>query len=175
MKAILVRIGIDHAYGAWNAPVHPVTGRFVYVPIPDGSKKTYSAGNAHGFDEIAAPLTKFAELYVARDLDYPVALRQRYMHLDPDFDHLTYGDNGTRRGARIATLGPNDLVVFYAGLRSILDPNELVYGLIGLFVGAHFLAGRSGRLSPGLLGAGGLLPVGRPVHMNICLHSPMVE
>jgi hypothetical protein len=134
MKAILVRIGIDHAYGAWNAPVHPVTGRFVYVPIPDGSKKTYSPGNAHGFDEIAAPLAKFAELYVARDLDYPVALRQRYMHLDPDFDYLTYGDNGMRRGARIATLGPNDLVVFYAGLRSILDPNELVYGLIGLFV-----------------------------------------
>jgi hypothetical protein len=56
------------------------------------------------------------------------------MHLDPDFDHLTYGDNGARRGAGIAALGPNDLLVFYAGLRSITDPHKLVYALIGLFV-----------------------------------------
>src|ERR1035441_9792417 len=56
------------------------------------------------------------------------------MHLDPDFDHLTYGDNGMRRGAGIKRLGPGDLLVFYAGLRSILDPNELVYALVGLFV-----------------------------------------
>ena len=56
------------------------------------------------------------------------------MHLDPDFEHLTYADNGARRGARIATLGPNDLLAFYAGLRSIVDPRELVYALVGLFV-----------------------------------------
>ena len=56
------------------------------------------------------------------------------MHLDPDFDHLTYGDNGMRRGARVATLGPDDSLVFYAGLRSIVDPSELVYALVGLFV-----------------------------------------
>jgi hypothetical protein len=134
MKAILVRIGIDHAYGAWNAPVDPVTGQFVYVPIPDGATKHYAPGNAHGFDQIVAPLAAFAESCAARDLRYPTALRQRYMHLDPDFDYLTYGDNGIRRGAGIATLGPSDLVVFYAGLRSILDPNELVYALVGLFV-----------------------------------------
>jgi hypothetical protein len=56
------------------------------------------------------------------------------MHLDPAFEHLTYADNGARRGARIATLGPNDLLAFYAGLRSIVDPRELVYALVGLFV-----------------------------------------
>jgi hypothetical protein len=36
MKATLVRVGVDHAYGAWNAPVNPITGQFVYIPIPDG-------------------------------------------------------------------------------------------------------------------------------------------
>ena len=35
MKAILIRIGIDHEYGSWNAPVDSVSGRFVYVPIPE--------------------------------------------------------------------------------------------------------------------------------------------
>lgn len=69
-----------------------------------------------------------------RDLCCPKTLQQRNMHLDPDFEHLTYGDNGMRRGAGIATLGRDDLLVFYAGLRSIVDPKELVYALAGLFV-----------------------------------------
>ena len=34
MNALLVRIGVDQAYGGWNAPVD-AEGRFVYVPIPE--------------------------------------------------------------------------------------------------------------------------------------------
>ncbi len=34
MKALLVRIGVDQAFGGWNAPVNPDTGEFLYVPIP---------------------------------------------------------------------------------------------------------------------------------------------
>lgn len=134
MRAVLVRIGVDHAYGAWNAPVDPRTGQFVYVPIPDGAKKQYTPGNSHGYDGISAPLSKFAETCGVKGLRCPTTLRRRTMHLDPDFDYLTYGDNGVRRGASIATLGPDDLLVFYAGLRSVLDPGELVYALVGLFV-----------------------------------------
>jgi Nucleotide modification associated domain 3 len=134
MKAILVRIGVDAAYGGWNAPVDPRTGQFVFVPIPDGVTKEYTPGNARGYDEIAAPLAEFAEKCNVGELRLPETLRQRSMHLDPDFDHLTYGDNGVRRGARIATLGPNDLLVFYAGLRSVVDRRRLVYALVGLFV-----------------------------------------
>jgi Nucleotide modification associated domain 3 len=51
------------------------------------------------------------------------------MHLDPDFDHLTYGDDRGRRGSEIARLGRGDLLAFYAGLRSIVD-RGLVYALI---------------------------------------------
>jgi len=134
MKAILVRIGVDHAYGAWNAPVDPRTGRFVFVPIPDGAKKEYTPGNARRYDEIVSPLSRFALDCSATNLHVPEQLGKRNMHLDPDFDCLTYGDNGARRGARIAALGSNDLLVFYAGLRSIVAPRQLVYALVGLFV-----------------------------------------
>ena len=92
MKAILVRIGVDHAYGAWNAPVEPRTGQFVFVPIPDGARKECSPGHARGYDEIIAPLAEFAEKFNVRGLRCPERLRQRNMHLDPDFCHLTYGD-----------------------------------------------------------------------------------
>jgi len=37
MKALLIRIGVDQAYGGWNAPVDPSTWEFAYVPIPEGS------------------------------------------------------------------------------------------------------------------------------------------
>jgi hypothetical protein len=134
MKAILVRIGIDHAYGEWNAPVDPRTGQFVYVSIPDDAAKEYSLGNARRYDEIIAPLKEFAEKYGVQSLSCPEKLLQRTMHLDPDFVHLTYGDNGARRGATIASFEPDDLLVFYAGLRSITNSSGLVYALVGLFV-----------------------------------------
>ena len=54
------------------------------------------------------------------------------MHLDPDFDNLTYGDQG-RRAKRIQELSRRDLLVFYASLRDI-ESGNLVYALIGLMV-----------------------------------------
>ena len=56
------------------------------------------------------------------------------MHLDPDFDHLTYGDLG-ERGKQIRTkLGSDDLIVFYAGMKNIHRSKGLIYALIGLYV-----------------------------------------
>jgi len=132
-KAILVRVGIDQAYGSWNAPVDPETREFVYVPIPDGAAKTYTPGDARGYEELAGGLAKFGAR-CGVSVCCPEGLRLRQMHLDPDFDYLTYGDNGARRGVKIARLRQNDLLVFYAGLRSVVSPSELVYALVGLFV-----------------------------------------
>lgn len=134
MNAVLVRIGIDHAYGAWNAPVNLVTGEFVYVPIPDGPTKTYTSGNVREFAEIDVPLTDFAARNAIPEVWRPGALVECRMHLDPDFENLTYGDNGARRGAGIAKLSAGDLLVFYAGLRSISAPKDLAFALVGLFV-----------------------------------------
>lgn len=57
------------------------------------------------------------------------------MHLDPDFERLTYGDVGDRRGSHIRVMTSGDLLVFYSGMKP-LSPckDRLVYGLIGIFV-----------------------------------------
>jgi hypothetical protein len=130
----LVRVGVDQAYGGWNAPVDPDSGHFIFVPIPDGPLKLYAADQLRNYKEIEAPLGDFGLAHGVSDLRLPDALLRRSMHLDPDFEHLTYGDNGTRRGLGIATLTSGDMLVFYAGLSSITPPNRLIYALIGSFV-----------------------------------------
>ncbi|MGE0454013.1 MAG: hypothetical protein AB7O37_18170 [Vicinamibacteria bacterium] len=127
MKGVLVRVGIDQAYGEWNAPVDPETGDFVYVPIPDpdGSQRH---GLETPYSEVVPALRRFP------GLELPPALKRRVMHLDPDFKHLTYGDNGVRRGRGLTDLGRGDVVAFYAGLRPVRSsPERLLYALIGLY------------------------------------------
>jgi hypothetical protein len=134
VRAFLVRVGVDQAYGKWNAPVDLSTGQFVYVPIPDGAANICSLGNIRTYEELHNPIANFARTHKVPDLHFPSSLLEFNMHLDPDFEFLTYGDNGTRRGKGIATLVSNDLLVFYAGLRSITPPRILIYALIGIFV-----------------------------------------
>jgi hypothetical protein len=57
------------------------------------------------------------------------------MHLDPDFEYLTCGDRGARRGAGMVDMGEGDLLVFYGGLRPVYACSDrLVYALMGLYV-----------------------------------------
>ena len=57
------------------------------------------------------------------------------MHLDPDFECLTYGDEGGRRGAGMVTMDDGDLLVFYGGLRPVHDcDHRLIYALMGIYV-----------------------------------------
>jgi hypothetical protein len=131
-SAILVRVGIDASYGHWNAPADPSTREFVYVPIPEACP--IREGQGIGYSVILPALRTFCRtrsLDLDRGLRFPSALREAAMHLDPDFAHLTYGDDGGHRGSEIARLGRGDLLAFYAGLRSILD-RKLVYAFIGV-------------------------------------------
>jgi hypothetical protein len=137
MKGLLVRIGIDQAYGGWNAPVDPRSGRFAYVPIPEGPRVTFHSGLERPFTECLPALEGFSKAcdHSVGDLRFPPDLLKRYMHLDPDFEQLTYGDDGSRRGSGILDLVAGDLLVFYAGLRPIHPcEHKLVYGLVGLYV-----------------------------------------
>lgn len=126
MKALLVRVGADLTVGGgrWNGPVDRRTGRFVYVPIPEtkpvhpGLEKPYAA---------IVPALRSLNAVLPRHL---ADLR---MHLDPDFDHLTYGDRGAKGRQLATTLLPGDLLLFYAGLRDVVS-RDLVYGLIGAIV-----------------------------------------
>jgi len=135
MNAILIRIGIDHEYGGWNAPVDPVSGRFVYVPIPETQEPLNDLVRL--YDEILPALASFSvDLHLTDGLicTLPASLPGRPMHLDPDFEHLTYGDNGANRGAKLKRFSDGDLLVFYAGLRAVSDRKRLMYALVGLFV-----------------------------------------
>ena len=135
MNGILVRIGVDQAYGRWNAPVDPETGRFVYVPIPEKEGTRFHPECERAYPEVAGPLDAFSAETGHPFACLPSPLLGRSMHLDPDFAHLTYGDVGSRRGSDIRKLVSGDLVVFYAGLRPpVRKPGGMVYALVGLFV-----------------------------------------
>ena len=107
MKAILVRVGIDQSDGGWNAPADPATGQFVYVPIPEKPGTRFRAGCRRTYDEVLPALRTCAEargLDLDRNLKWPESLAGRPMHLDPDFEHLTYGDVGNARGSGMRDL-----------------------------------------------------------------------
>jgi hypothetical protein len=61
------------------------------------------------------------------------------MHLDPDFEHLTYRDQRERAKQLRANLSAGDLIVFYAGLRDVRDRARLVYAIIGVLVVEDFI------------------------------------
>lgn len=139
MLATLVRIGIDQtpAYGAWNAPVDPATNEFVYVPIPERPTVPQHPDLATTYASVEPALSAFAAVRpeIPADLvSLPPALAGAPTHLDPDFNHLTYGDDGERRGKTIAGFKGGELIAFYAGLRPIKPcAHRLVYALVGLY------------------------------------------
>ena len=127
MKGLLVRVGADQSDdgGKWNGTVNSTTGRFVYVAIPE--KKRVRKGLEKPYRLVEPALTRFAK-------QLPSHLADRHMHLDPDFNHLTYGDVRQRAKQIRNKVGCGDLLVFYAGLRDTNDSHRLVYAIIGLYV-----------------------------------------
>jgi hypothetical protein len=125
MNGLLVRVGIDSTDGGWNAPTRLATREFAYITITDS--KPMRGGMARHYDEFIPVLKRFGQ-------PLPPELIGTPTHLDPDFDQLTYGDQG-QRGKRIASfLAKGDLLAFFAGLRPIDGPaRPLVYALIGLY------------------------------------------
>lgn len=137
-KAILVRVGVDHSYGNWNAPADPDSGQFVYVPIPEKQGTRFHPRCERRYRELVPSLDRFTEAMgdgPMSNLSLPSHLLGRSMHLDPDFEYLTYGDVGDRRGSHIRELKEDDLLVFYAGLRPCKAcEHKLIYALVGLYV-----------------------------------------
>lgn len=140
MNAVLVRVGIDHSYGQWNAPADPESGEFVFVPIPEkNTKLRFHNNDGRHYDEVIPTLEQFAGRFgydLDEDLRFPrKKLLEGPMHLDPDFEYLTYGNRANRKGSVLRKLAEDDLVVFYAGMRS-MEPKarRLIYAIIGLLV-----------------------------------------
>jgi len=125
MKGLLVRVGIDSTDGAWNAPLQRNSGQFAYVTITES--KPHRSGLIRYYDEFSPAVARFGT-------KLPAPLIGRPTHLDPDFDWLTYGDQG-QRGRRIASLENGDLLAFFASLRPVGDESTaLVYALIGIYI-----------------------------------------
>jgi hypothetical protein len=137
LQALLVRIGVDQTFGGWNAPVD-VEGRFVYVPIPEGRGTIFHPGLDRRYGEMLPALHRFCREHdcdLWGDLRFPQVLLDQPMHLDPDFECLTYGDVGARRGAGMAKMADGDLLVFYGGLSPVHScGHRLIYALMGMYV-----------------------------------------
>jgi len=87
MNALLVRAGADQSQGdgRWNDPIDSKTGKFVYDSIPESAAVHPGLKTPYGI--LSPAPTEF-------DTILPVQLRRRHMHLDPDFEHLTYEIKG---------------------------------------------------------------------------------
>jgi hypothetical protein len=134
VKGLLVRVGIDSSDGGWNAPVRESSGEFAYVTVTE--TKHVRSGLARKYDELVPAVTRLG-------LPFPERLLGHTTHLDPDFEHLTYGDQG-QRGRSISKLQSGDVLAFFAGLRPVENPAKaLVYALIGLYVIQEIATARS--------------------------------
>ncbi len=135
MNGLLVRVGVDSTDGCWNAPTRLASGQFAYVTITD--TKPLRDGMARYYDEFVPVAKRFGE-------QLPPPLLGQPTHLDPDFEQLTYGDQG-QRGKRITSLlTAGDLLAFFAALRPVDGPaRPLVYALIGLYVVQEIVAAKS--------------------------------
>ena len=111
------------------------------MPIPEKRGTLFHPGLERRYREVLPSLESFCGTHrrdLFSDLRFPRVLLQHAMHLDPDFDMLTYGDDGARRGAGIREMQQGDLLVFYGGLRPIHDcGHKLIYALLGLYVVAE--------------------------------------
>src|SRR6266568_3072075 len=123
MKGLLVRVGIDSTDGGWNAPMRRASGEFAFVTITE--TKPLRNRIERYYDDFVPVLSRFGE-------QLPDALAGQATHLDPDFNSLTYGDQG-QRGKRITSLlTTGDLLAFFAALRPMDGPpRPLVYALVG--------------------------------------------
>jgi hypothetical protein len=127
LNALLVRVGADQSAGGghWNGAINGESREFVYVAIPESAP--LHSGYEQPYLNLSATLESFGH-------PLPPHLLARYMHLDPDFGQLTYGDQGERGRQLRARLQPGDWLVFYASLVDVRRRGPLVYALIGLLV-----------------------------------------
>ncbi len=90
------------------------------------------------YDEVIPALERFCtehDCNLCDNLRFPQDLLEYSMHLDPDFDCLTYGDEGGRRGTGMVGMVKGDLLVFYGGLRPVHPcEHRLIYALMGMYV-----------------------------------------
>jgi hypothetical protein len=99
--------------------------------------KDYDSGYEPYRRAVAALVPDSAPAYIRWPTHLP-----KEGHFDPDFDELTYGDAGQRakRMREFLSVGNDDFIVFYAGLRSI-HTGKLIYSIIGFYTIDRIVSG----------------------------------
>jgi hypothetical protein len=110
-RAVAINVGANSSLPGFRGPIHP-DGSAVYVPIPERK-----------------PLAADATVPTYADLDLPIEIPQPHhdteLHLDPSFAEYphcadyTYGDEHGVKAAPLLDLAADDLVLFYATLRTV--------------------------------------------------------
>lgn len=132
-KGLLMRVGIDQTFGQFNAPINPETYDYLYMPIPE-DRHEFKQGMETSYADIVPHFNAWA-VRNQFDEEFPAHLRKRNCHLDPDFECLTYGDQGSGRGNRVRQLVRGDFVAFFASFKPIRPcSHKLIYALFGLMV-----------------------------------------
>lgn len=109
MKALLLRVGIDKTYGALS-PVF-ADYSYKYIPIYYLDKKEVEKNETRTYRDLGF------------DMFLHTKLRDKKVHLDPEFDSFTYGDPGWLKRSSLLKLRKGDLLVFYIGGKQI-DTNK---------------------------------------------------
>lgn len=124
MSGLLVRVGIDSTCGYWCSPVTD-QGAYVYVPIPEPADYEAHRNLGRPYTEVEESISRIAA-------SLPTHLKTLDMHLDPDFEHLTFGDQG-QRASQIKPLKRDDFLAFYGAFRQYdSGDSPLMYALFGL-------------------------------------------
>lgn len=131
-KGLLMRVGIDQTYGNYNAPINPSTNDYMYLPIPQGNDFI------SGMETTYATALPYFESWCQTNHTKIEFLKHHNFegcHLDPDFDHSTYGDQATGRGLRVGELNEGDFIAFFASFKPITKcDHNLIYALYGIMV-----------------------------------------
>ncbi len=134
---LLIRVGMDSTdVGGKGYSFCKTNGEFFYLPIPEDKNGKCSTEYERLYDTFKEPLYKFI------GKEDPKLPPGGQCHLDPDFEHLTYGDT-KGKASRIKNifldenlkLKPNSFIAFYAALKPIDEKSngQLVYALIGFY------------------------------------------
>lgn len=120
MKALLIGAGIEPAHSGLS-PVY-TDYSFRYIP-------------ANYFD-LKQRETKEKNTYKSLGLDYSVSdkIVNRKVHMDPEFETFTYGDQDKVRRNELLELDRGDLLVFHLAGEWQGDPIEVCCHIFGYFV-----------------------------------------
>lgn len=149
-KGLLLRVGIDQTAGYLNAPINPETNDYFYLPIKHEDDPPlngrFKPGMATTYQQAVPRLNEWCARNSC-NMALPSHLLSSDCHLDPDFEHLTYGDQSTGRGWQIEKLMEGDFIIFYASFRPVSTAStNLIYAIYGImFVKQR---ARVGELTP---------------------------